>query len=126
MAEDFTVYRTFDDGSRTLLEEFDLQQQPTEKGLAVTVADGNFSMTVELLVFEAVPAGDCDFDGSVTANDALLTLKKVVGKPMNVFYDDAADVNQDGSVTAVDALWVLQHVVGKRPTFEAAVTPTDS
>ncbi len=125
MAEDFTVYRTFDDGSRTLLEEFDLQQQPTEKGLAVTVVDGNFSMTVELLVFEAVPAGDCDFDGSVTANDALLTLKKVVGKPMNVFYDDAADVDQDGSVTAVDALWVLQHVVGKRPTFEVAVTPTD-
>ena len=59
-------------------------------------------------------AGDVDENGEVSATDALMVLKAVVGKVALTnaqFY--AADVNEDGNITAKDALYILQYVVGK-------------
>lgn len=65
------------------------------------------------IVVEPGSAGDVDADGRVTANDALLVLKNVVG--LNEFSDEesvSADLDLDGEITANDALQILKKVVG--------------
>lgn len=57
--------------------------------------------------------GDVDFDGLITANDALLILRSSVG--LDTFTPDqnkAADVDTDGNVTSGDALAVLRYSAG--------------
>lgn len=63
--------------------------------------------------------GDPNGDGKVSADDALLILKSVVGKVvLNESQRDLARVTaQTGAPDAVDALEVLQHVVGKSRVF---------
>jgi len=62
--------------------------------------------------------GDINFDGSVTAVDALMALQAATGKiSLTDLQKSAADVNKDGSVTAVDALLILQYATGKITHF---------
>lgn len=57
--------------------------------------------------------GDLDRDQQANSRDALLTLSKVVGLPVDTIYDASlADVNADGSIQSVDALIILSYAVG--------------
>lgn len=72
--------------------------------------------------------GDIDRDGNANSRDALLTLSKVVGLPVDTVMDTVstaplvvdtitfdtglADVNADGQVQSVDALIILSYAVG--------------
>lgn len=53
--------------------------------------------------------GDVDFDGEITASDALLVLRYVLGL---VSFDDTtlaiADVNGDGVVDSADVIFILR------------------
>ena len=66
----------------------------------------------------AIPYGDVDGDGRVSAADALEVLKAVVG---NVTLTEEqimlADVDGDEKITSVDALYILKKVVGKIDQF---------
>ena len=65
-----------------------------------------------------VTLGDVNGDGEIKANDALETLKAVVGKViLTADQEAAADVNKDGEVKANDALEILKKVVGKPTCF---------
>lgn len=68
------------------------------------------SGAIYLLTLPTLSCGDANGDGSVTASDALFTLKASTGV---VFCSTAfCDVNNDGSVTTTDALIVLQISIG--------------
>jgi uncharacterized repeat protein (TIGR02543 family) len=57
--------------------------------------------------------GDINDDGVITASDATLVLRYIVG--LNTFDDNqklAADVNNDGQITASDATIILRYIVG--------------
>jgi hypothetical protein len=112
---DLTVHRVFEDGNRYLLTEFTVSQAIVGDKLVVTVTDGTFRATVELAMLASTLIGDCDRDGRISAADALLILKHIVGKPTDGFDRQAADANGDGQIAANDALVVLQIVVGKHP-----------
>lgn len=66
--------------------------------------------------------GDADSNEEVTAEDALIVLKQVVGlledTPLSKTEQTAADVDADGTLTAEDALWILKRVVGAIPGFD--------
>ena len=53
--------------------------------------------------------GDCNYDGNITAVDALMALKISVG---NLPKDLIADMNEDDEVTSFDASTILQIAVG--------------
>ncbi|RZN42206.1 MAG: DUF4430 domain-containing protein, partial [Methanosarcinales archaeon] len=53
--------------------------------------------------------GDVNHDGEVTAADAVIALRMVVG---SVAPNDEADVNRDGAVTSLDALMIMQAAAG--------------
>ena len=58
-------------------------------------------------------AGDVDFDGLVTAEDALLVLRATAGTTsLSSAQIDAADVTYDGKINSVDALRILLYVCG--------------
>ena len=58
--------------------------------------------------------GDVNYDGIVTAQDALLVLEAVAGKVEFIDIQNAtADVNNDGKVNAQDASLILQYVAGE-------------
>ena len=63
--------------------------------------------------------GDVDQNQEITAADALLVLKKVVGKESlsQEEQQKAAEVSGDGTINAEDALLILQMVVGKIHVF---------
>ncbi len=62
----------------------------------------------------ALPKGDVDNDGSVSAADALMALKSVVGKiTLTDLEKLVADVDANKQVDAADALEILKIVVGK-------------
>jgi len=62
--------------------------------------------------------GDVNNDGKITAEDASLVLKAVVGLiPLDETQKQAADVTCDGNVTALDAATILQYTVGIIPTL---------
>jgi hypothetical protein len=62
--------------------------------------------------------GDLDGDGSVSAADALLILKAVVGKTqLTETQQAAAKTSADDTIGAEDALCILQKVVGKIDRF---------
>jgi len=62
----------------------------------------------------AVVSGDADLNGLVSAQDALVILRSIVGKTtLSQSAKLAADIRQTGVVDAGDALMVLQYIVGK-------------
>jgi len=64
--------------------------------------------------------GDVDGDGKVTASDAVLILKHVVGlQELPPCKLSIADVSNNGNITALDAALVLQYSVGTLSEFPA-------
>lgn len=57
-------------------------------------------------------SGDLNDDGRVTVGDATLTLRHVVGLPVQEFDERCADLTGDGHVTTADATHILRAVVG--------------
>ena len=79
----------------------------------VVPTQGDVSITVT-----AIPYGDVDGDGQITAADALTILKAVVGNiTLTQRQTQLADVDGDAQVGAADALWILKYVVGKVERF---------
>ncbi|MBQ6818917.1 MAG: hypothetical protein IJP35_04840 [Clostridia bacterium] len=74
---------------------------------------------------QALQYGDADGNGEISAADALIVLKVVVGK--HSFSSDEqefADVTNDDKISAEDALMILKYVVGKITEFPAS-QPSD-
>ena len=64
-------------------------------------------------MFTAAHQGDADCGGTVTAVDALFTLRYVVGiQPTAACVNVGANANCDGSINAVDALAMLRFIAG--------------
>lgn len=86
-----------------------------------TTAPQNGNETATTVPVSEKPAylpGDVDFDGSVTATDARLTLR--AGASLDVLSEaaaEAADVNGDGRVTAKDARSILRYAAGLSGSF---------
>lgn len=78
----------------------------------------NANKTIDVTVTPAFMLGDLDGNESITASDALMILKNVVGK---VKFDETqtiqGDLDGNGSITANDALLILKKVVGKIDKF---------
>lgn len=67
----------------------------------------------------AAKAGDVDFDGVVTAEDALLVLQVTSGtRTLTAAQKKVADVTYDGKVNSVDALRILFYVSGTVSSLE--------
>ncbi|MBR4905574.1 MAG: hypothetical protein IKZ44_01850, partial [Clostridia bacterium] len=80
---------------------------------AVTV-DGGF-------LFEGLLYGDANLDGKITAADAALILRSLVGlSEITMRGAINAEVNGDGEVDAADAAAILRYVVGMIKVFDAA------
>ena len=83
------------------------------KEVAANTVDGS-------ITFETMILGDANCDGEVTAADAALILRALVGlselSPRGVLN---ADVDGDGEVTAEDAAIILRMIVGLIDTFPA-------
>ncbi len=78
--------------------------------VVVTTSDGS-SDTSAFVYSEA--GGDVNGDGKVTAYDAVLTLKHVIGlEEIPAEKHDIADVSGNGKITAYDAALILQYSVG--------------
>ncbi len=120
--KDFKVKRVYSDGTKKSLSAYTVRvaSNLNEGRLPVRIIDGDFSYKLYIPVYDSVPAGDCNFDGQVTAADALGVLQYVVGKAPAVFYDTAADVDGNGNVNANDALQILRYVVGKITEFASS------
>ncbi len=68
----------------------------------------------ELMFKDSFILGDVSGDGKVTAYDAALVLRHVVGRiELSVTQQKAADVTLNDRITAFDAARILQYVVGK-------------
>lgn len=69
--------------------------------------------------------GDVDFDGEVTADDALLISKYVSGLvTFNTTQIKVADVNGNGKITEDDSLCIRKYIVGITDTSEIGKTNT--
>ena len=61
----------------------------------------------------AILKGDADGDGSVTEDDALLTLRRSVGlEAFTAAQEKRADMDNDGAITAEDAREILRKSAG--------------
>jgi len=66
-------------------------------------------------VIEDIPVlyGDVNLDGKITAADATMVLRYIVGlEELSDIQKRAADVTADGEITAADATMILRYIVG--------------
>jgi len=92
--------------------------EPISNGLNIVYSGFWYLPSPPTLIY-----GDVSGDGNVTAYDASLVLRAVVGlKDLSPDEREAADVTDDGSVTALDAALILQHTVGLIVQFPAETT----
>ena len=85
--------------------------------LFLTVANNQGTVKLRRTSIYVRPAvcGDVNGDGEVTAYDASLVLKSVVGTyDLSPSQQNIADVTGNGAVCALDAAWILQAAVGLR------------
>ncbi len=79
--------------------------------LAIGTCAGAFAASVKM--------GDVDFDGLVTAEDALLVLRATAGtSALTEAQQSVADVTYDGKINSVDALRILLFVSGNISTLD--------
>ena len=64
------------------------------------------------LKYYFAPMGDSDVDGKVTANDAALIVKYIIGSVKDLGKEKAADVNKDGEINLIDAIMVARSADG--------------
>lgn len=80
----------------------------------ISDADGNFIFRhVPLDSFDLVPSKDGELKNSISAFDASMILRYVVGLiPLTPYQMVAADVTGNGAISALDASYILRHSVG--------------
>ncbi|MBM3236244.1 hypothetical protein FJZ31_08090 [Candidatus Poribacteria bacterium] len=105
----------------TTLDLFDIQVGDANANpISVDVIDS--SITVAPILY-----GDVSGDGNITAYDASLVLRYVVGSiELSPEQQKAADVTNNGTISALDAALILQYTVGlitKFPADSAPVAP---
>ena len=107
---------------KTAVITADGQGNLTEVETVLTEEDGESYLTFEggvnsrfiLAYKKPVKAGDVNFDGSISAVDALIALQSTVGaRKLDIYQPEAADADGDGRVTANDALTILWQTVGR-------------
>lgn len=103
---------TASEGAATELPVFgDETQLNDEQGNAfdLEIDDGGITVVDEV---ECGQLGDVNGDGEVTAADATLTQRHIVGLPIDGTFNEAcADVTQDGEIHTGDVVAILQDVV---------------
>lgn len=65
------------------------------------------------------PMGDSNGDGSVTVNDAVITVDQILEQNFNRFVRKAADVNKDDQITVADVTGTIDIVLGVLPKSRA-------
>jgi Leucine-rich repeat (LRR) protein len=65
------------------------------------------------------PVGDSNGDGSVTVNDAVITVDQILEQNFNRFVRRAADVNKDDQITVADVTGTIDIVLGVLPKSRA-------
>ena len=68
--------------------------------------DTTFTLTVKDYLM-----GDVNEDGTVDVTDVVLIMKKVIGKEVGTFNEDAADVNEDGTIDVSDAVLTVKIIL---------------
>ena len=91
--------------------------------LAAALAAGGVTASALLDLDEPVGFyGDVNLDGAYNAADALVVLKRAVGKAkLNAKQTGVADVSGDGKIDASDALMILKYSVDKLDKFPAGM-----
>ena len=114
--ETIQVKERFSDGSEQTATSYEISgfNSSAPGDIVVTVSCKGFSEPLTFTIFEAVPAGDIDFDGKVSTSDALAALQYAVGKIDGAgLYISSGDMDGDGTITTADALIILQMAVKK-------------
>ncbi len=118
--EQSTVYHTEDDGTQKevpVLVHGDYLVVEAEHFSHYTVVDPTKPQG-EFVLAPALAYGDLNNDGAVSANDALLILKSIVGKvQLDQDQQAAAKVDLDEVISSQDALLVLKVTVNKIKLF---------
>ena len=65
--------------------------------------------------FKEALSGDANGDGTTTVADVMLTVNRVMNKPLSVFIERNADVNGDGKITVADVMAIVKMVLNSGP-----------
>jgi hypothetical protein len=76
-------------------------------------------------IFEDVLPGDVDGDGEVDVADVVCLVNHIIGKPVPVFIEEAAEVDLDGEIDVADAVTIVNWIISREPS-SAKSTPTIS
>ena len=85
-----------------------------QDGKSYLTFNGGVNKEFMLVYKKPAKAGDVNFDGKLSAVDALITLQAAVGsRTLSIYQPEVADLDGDGKLSASDALTILLSVVGK-------------
>lgn len=96
-------------------------------GIVQTLTDVETNQVITIIEDGTPHYGDVSLNGEVTAHDASLVLRYVVGLiQLSLIQRINADVTDDGTISGLDAAMILQHSVGLIEKFpaEGEVSPT--
>ncbi|WHH57905.1 carboxypeptidase regulatory-like domain-containing protein [Petroclostridium sp. X23] len=121
ISEPGSIYYTLDGSEPTTTStlytgSITISDTTTLKFIGIDTAGNQSDVYTETYTIQIAPAvtyGDVSGDGQITAGDATLILRSVVGlATLSATQTQAADVSGDGQITAGDATLVLRKVVG--------------
>lgn len=67
-----------------------------------------FTTTISLKDFLL---GDVDHDRHINVSDVMMTVNRILNKPLSVFYEEEADMDGNGRIDVVDVMHVVQIVI---------------
>lgn len=76
-------------------------------------------------IFDDILPGDVDGDGEVDVADVVCLVNYIIGKPVPVFIEEAAEVDLDGEIDVADAVTIVNWIISREPS-SAKSTPTIS
>lgn len=76
-------------------------------------------------IFDDILPGDVDGDGEVDVADVVCLVNYLIGKPVPVFIEEAAEVDLDGEIDVADAVTIVNWIISREPS-SAKSTPTIS
>ena len=77
--------------------------------------------TTATLTLKEPESGDVNGDGETDILDATYIVYRYLGRPTNVFYEDAGDVNGDGETDILDATIIVYRYLGRSVGANASV-----